>query len=80
MHNLEVDSHTVTCEGKKHASIDMLEIEMTRITRQLKYYEVQLKYMENITYNNRRTSYTHSHTSVQLCSCNFLCNWEGSTT
>ena len=40
----------------------MLEIEMTRITRQLKYYKLQLKYPENITHNNRRTSYTHLHT------------------
>ena len=35
-HNLEVDTY---CDlwREKHASIDMLEIEMTRITRQLKY-------------------------------------------
>ena len=58
----------------------MVEIEMTHITRQLKYYKLQLKYPENITNNNRRTSYTYLHTYVQHCSCNFLCNWEGSTT
>ena len=49
----------MTCEGKKHTSIDQLEIEMTRITRQLKYYKLQLKYPKNITFNNKRTSYTH---------------------
>jgi hypothetical protein len=47
---------------KKHVSIDMLEIEMTHITRQLKYYKLQLKYPKNITCNSRRTSYTHLHT------------------
>ena len=46
----------------KHTSIDTLEIEMTHITRQLKYYKLQLKYRENITHNNRRTPYTHLHT------------------
>ena len=30
-------------------SIDTLEIEMTRITRQLEFYKLQLKYVENIT-------------------------------
>ena len=40
----------------------MLEIQLTRITRRLKYYKLQLKYLENITHNNRRTSYTHLHT------------------
>ena len=54
----------------------MLEIEMTHITRQLKYNKLQLKYPENITHNIRRTSYTH--TWIQPCSCNFLCNQEGS--
>ena len=43
-------------------SIDTLEIEMTLITRQLKYYKLQLKYSEILTHNNRRTSYTHLHT------------------
>ena len=43
----------------KHISIDTLEIDVTRITRQLEYYKLQLKYPENITHNNRRTSYTH---------------------
>ena len=38
-------------------SIDTLEIEMTRITRQHEYYELQLKYSENIIHNSRRTSY-----------------------
>ena len=61
MHNLEVDMY---CDlwRKKHTSIDTLEIEMTRITRQFKYYKVQLKYPENITHNSRRTSSTHLHT------------------
>ena len=40
-------------------SIDTLEIEMIHITRQLEHYKLQLKYPENITHNNRRTSYTH---------------------
>ena len=35
---------------------------MTRITRQLKYYKVQLKYPENTTRDNMRASYTHLHT------------------
>ena len=43
-------------------SIATLEIEMTHITRQLEYYKLQLKYSENITHNNRITSYTHLHT------------------
>ena len=33
-------TRTVTCEGKKHMSIDTLEIQMTRITRQLEYYKL----------------------------------------
>ena len=45
---------------------------MTRITRQIKYYKLKLKYPENITHNSKRTSYTHLHTSIQRCSCNFL--------
>ena len=50
----------MTCEErKKHMSIDTLEIEMTHITRQLKYYKLQLKYLENITHNSRRTFYIH---------------------
>ena len=32
----------------------MLKIEMTRITKQLKYYKLQLKYPENITHKNKR--------------------------
>ena len=52
----------MTCEEKNHMSIDTLEIEMTRITMQLKYYKLQLKYPKNITHNNRRTSYIHLHT------------------
>ena len=31
--------------------MDTLEIEMTCITRQLEYYKLQLKYLENITHN-----------------------------
>ena len=46
---------------KKHTSIDTLDIEMTRITRQLKYYKLQLEYTENITHNIRK-SFLHSHT------------------
>ena len=61
---------------KKHKSIDTLEIKMTRITRQLEYYILQLKYPENITHNSRRNFYTHLHIWVQLCSCNFLCKRE----
>ena len=34
----------------------MLEIKMVGITRQLKYYKLQLKYLENITHNSRRNS------------------------
>ena len=49
----------MTCDDEKHTSIDTLEIEMTRITRQLKYCKVQFKYPENITHNIRRTSYSH---------------------
>ena len=55
----------MTCKNlhkNKCTSIDTLEIEMTRITRQLEYYKLQLKYPENITHNNRGTSYTHLHT------------------
>ena len=37
---------------------------MTHITRQLEYYKLQLKYPENITHNNRKTSYTHLHTKL----------------
>ena len=42
--------------------MDTLEIELTRITKQLKYYKLQLKYPKNITHNSRRISYTHLHT------------------
>ena len=59
MHNLEVDTYCDLWRKKKHKSIDTLEIEMVGITRKLKYYKLQLKYVENITHNNRRTSYTH---------------------
>ena len=31
---------------KKHMSIDTLEIETTRTTKQLKYYKLQLNYLE----------------------------------
>ena len=42
-HNLEVD---MCCDlwRKKHTSIGTLEIKMTCITRQLKYYNMELKY------------------------------------
>ena len=46
----------MSCEGKIHTSIDILEIEMTCITRQLEYYKLQLKYLENMTHNIRRIS------------------------
>ena len=77
-----IDTHffkltrTVTCEEQKHTSLDTLEIEMTCIIRQFEYYKLKLKYPENITHNSRRTSYTHLHIYVQLCSCNFLCKRE----
>ena len=45
---------------KKHVN-DTLEIEMTRITMQLKYYKLQFKYPENITHNSRR-NFLHSLT------------------
>ena len=61
-HNLEVDTYYDFWRKKKYTSIDMLEIEITRITRQLKYYKLQFKYPENITHNIRRISYTHLHT------------------
>ena len=61
---------------KNHTSIDTLEFEMTRITRQLEYCKLQLKYLENITHNSSITSYTHLHTYLQLFSCNFLCDRE----
>ena len=62
---------------KNNTSIDTLEIEMTSIIRQLKYYKLQLKYPKNIIHCNRRTSYTYLHTYVQPCSCSFLCSQEG---
>ena len=34
----------MTCEEKKHTSIDTLEIEMIRFIKQLKYYKLQFKY------------------------------------
>ena len=60
-HNLEVDTY---CDfwRKKHTSINTLEIEMTSNTRQLKRHKLQLKYLENVTHNSRRTSHTHLHT------------------
>ena len=64
---------------KKDMSIGTLAIKVIRITRQLKYYKVQLKYPENITHNSRRTSYTYLHTPVHRCSYIFFCNREGST-
>jgi hypothetical protein len=54
------------CEQQKHTSIVTLEIEMTCITRQLKYCKVQLKYPENITHNIKRTSCTHLHNKFTL--------------
>ena len=62
-HNLEVDMYCDLWRKKeKHTSIDTLEIEMKGIIRQLKYYNMQLKYPENIIHNSRRTSCTHLHT------------------
>ena len=61
-HILEVDTYYALWREKKHMSIDTLEIEMTCITRQFEYYKLQLKYPENITYNNKGTPYTHLHT------------------
>ena len=34
----------MTCEEKNLMSIETLEIQMARITRQLEYYKLQLKY------------------------------------
>ena len=51
----------MTFEEKNHTSIDTLEIGMTCITKPLKYYKLQLKYLENITHNSR-TSYTNLDT------------------
>ena len=48
---------------KKKAHVNWhIRNRMTCITRQFEYYELQLKYPENITHNIRRTSYTHLHT------------------
>ena len=58
-HNSEVG---MSCERKKHMSINTLETEMICITGQLKYFNLQLKYPEHIIHNGRRTSYTHLHT------------------
>ena len=55
-------TRTVTCEEKKHMSIDTLEIQMTRITRQLEYYKLQLKYLENITHNMHQENFLNSLT------------------
>jgi hypothetical protein len=57
-HNMKFDMR----EENKHMSIDKLEFEMTRITRQLKYYRLHLKYSENITHDSRRISYIQLHT------------------
>ena len=57
-HILEFDMYC-DLSRKKHMSNDTLEIEMTRIIGQLEYYKLQLKYMEKITHNNRRISYSH---------------------
>ena len=38
-----------------------MEIEMPSLTRQLEYYELQLKYPGNITQNNRKICYTCLH-------------------
>ena len=50
---------TVTYEEKHLTSIDTLEIQLTRFTRQLEYCKLQLKYPGNITHNIRRTSYSY---------------------
>ena len=73
---LEVDTYGDLGWKKKHTWGDTLEIEMTRMTRQLEFCKLQLNYPENISHNNRRTSCTHLHTWVQLCCCNFMCNLE----
>ena len=41
----------MTSEEGKHTSVDTLEIEMARITRQLEYFKLQLKYPGSITHN-----------------------------
>ena len=40
MHDLEVDMYCDSWKRRKYMSIDTLEIEMTYITKQLKYYEL----------------------------------------
>ena len=61
-YNLEVDTYCDLWKKETHTLIDTLEIKMTHIARQFKYYKLQLMYPENITHNSRRTSYTHLHT------------------
>ena len=62
MHELEVDTYYDLWRKNTHTFIDMLEIIMTHIIRQLKYYKQQLKYPENVTHNSTRAPYTHLHT------------------
>ena len=67
-------------EEEKNTSIDTLEIEMTRITRQLKYYTLQLKYLKNSLITIKELPTLAYILKNHPCSCNFLCNQEGSTT
>ena len=54
----------MTSEEEKHTSIDTLEIEMTCITRQLEYFKLHLKYLENITYNRLNLKTLDAHMRV----------------
>ena len=63
-HKLEVDTYCDLWRKTFYMSIDTLQIEMTCITRQLKFYKLQLNYPKNITHNSRRISYEHLHTLV----------------
>ena len=65
----------MTCKEKTIMSIDTLKIQMTCITRQLEYYKLQLKYAENTTHNNTRTSYTHI-LNFSFALAIFFCNRE----
>ena len=46
MHNLEFDMQCEQVKKLNYMSIDMLEIEMTHMTRQLIKWKLQLKYLD----------------------------------
>ena len=64
-HNSEVDMY-YDLWRRKHMSIDMLEIDMTCIIRLLKYYELELKYPENITHNKENFIHSLPYLSLAL--------------